>query len=323
MQSNKSKTIILNSIAITLVVSIGVGVGYILSTVFPYFKKEVDYDSLDANYLKANGNECLKKFEKTKSNGNPFDGKSMQGWELINAALCKFESASSNKSQGIGVAYAKVGPMSVDQQIRSTMYRVNDEYFEESLSKSFAVNVAWRMYEKDGETKRYKGNCPSDVEKPSFSGSEEPAVYTNDQYLDYAGRNLSGSSTIYIISNKTLASEEQKSLSGLPFDEIISNSDDTYTINLELDARKAVVNYVKQMTATTAMNGKPVFDYVHVSFVLTSDCELVSSVSTEKYFASTPSGSSNITGTLKTVYSTGGNYVIPSPGSNEAIDYTH
>ncbi len=321
MQKKKEKTIILNSVGIVLTISLGIGIGFVLSNFFPHVVKEINYNSWDPEYLKADSDACLSKFNKIKASANPFDGKSMQGWELANAALRKFEKEERNMSQGIGAASAKVGPMSVDQQIRSTMYRVGDSYFEESLSKSFAVNVAWRMYENEGTTLRYKGSCPSNVEIPSFSSDSDPLTFSDSEYLAYAGRNLNGSSTIYIISDKTLASKDQASLSGLPFNGIVVNDDGTYTINIELDARKSVVNYVKQMMVTTEMNSAPVFDYVHMSFVVTSDCELVTSTSTEKYFASTPSGSSNIEGTLKTVYSTGGNYEIPDLST--PITYSH
>lgn len=304
------KNVILMSIGIVLSSGLGVGVGYVLSNFFPHVVKEVKYD-YDENYLKADSDACLKKFEKFQGSEKAFDGKSLAGWEIINASLKKFENQENNMSQGIGYAKARVGPIDVMQQIRSTMYRVGDSYFEESLSKSSVVNVAWRMYQEGEITKRYKGGCPSNVEKPVFASDASPTVYSESEYFEHAGRNLDGSSCIYLISDKTLSSDNQKATSGLPENEISKNEDGTFTIDLELDPRKSVVNYIRQMKATTDMNGNPIFDYVHISFTVTKDGDLVSSTSNEKYFASTPSGSSNLEGQLVTHYSTGGNYAIP------------
>ena len=306
----KSKSILLMSIGIVRSSGLGVGLGYVLSNFFPHVVKDVKYD-FDEKYLRADSDACLKKFEKFDGSEKAFDGKSMAGWEIINASLKKFESQESNMSQGIGFAKARVGPIDVVQQIRSTMYRVDDSYFEESLSKSSVVNVAWRMYQNGDETKRYKGACPSNVEKPVFDANASPSTYTESEYFDYAGRNLDGSSCIYLISDKTLSSENQKVTSGLPKNEIKKNEDGTYTISVELDPRKSVVNYIRQMKATTDMNGNPVFDYVHLSWTVTKNGDLISSVSNEKYFASTPQGSSNLEGQLVTHYSVGGNYKIP------------
>lgn len=316
----KSKSIILTSVGCVLSTSLGVGIGYILSTFFPHITKSIDYGAFDPLVLKADGDACLSKFDKAKKS-SAFDGKTLEGWEIVNAALRRFELEERNMSQGIGRASAKIGPMNVDQQIRSTMFRVGDRYFEESLSKSFAVNVAWRIYQEGSETKRYKGSCPDNVEQPSFAENVQPTVYSEAEYLEHAGRNLDGSACIYLISDKTLASPSQASLSSLPMNQIKKNGDGTYDIDLELDARKSVVNYVKQMKATTDINGYPTFEYVHATFTVTENAELVKSTFKERYYASTPSGSSNLDGTLTTYYSTGGNYAIPE--LNDYVTYDH
>ena len=125
----KSKSILLMSIGIVLSSGLGVGLGYVLSNFFPHVVKDVKYD-FDEKYLRADSDACLKKFEKFNGSEKAFDGKSMAGWEIINASLKKFESQESNMSQGIGFAKARVGPIDVVQQIRSTMYRVGDSSFQ-------------------------------------------------------------------------------------------------------------------------------------------------------------------------------------------------
>jgi len=308
--SHKQRRIILFTLGAVLSVALGVGVGYILSEVFPFVTKSVDYNGLDPTKLRADKEACYKKATRAS---DPFDG-SCASWELINAALYKFESHEHSMTQGIGNAYAKIGPAAVEQKIRSTTYRVGDSYFEESLSQSFAVNVAWRMYlssDTDSMTWRYQGTCPNDVEVGVFDANAAPTSYTDAEYLEHAGRNLDGDSCIYLISDKTLASSSQSALSGDPMNSVVKNADGNYAIDVELDYRKGVVNYVKQMTATTEMNGKPYFDYCHIQFVLTPDLDIVYSKTNEKYFASTPSGSSNITASIVTTYAYDGDYEIP------------
>lgn len=315
-KSKKQRTIILTTLGCVLSVAMGVGLGYILSEVYPYITKSEDYSGLDPLKLKADGKACFEKYSKNPKNA--FTG-GMENWELVNAALYKFEQTENSMTQGIGAAYAKIGPTSVEQLIRSTTYRVGSSYFEESLSKSFAVNVAWRMYEgrgpdgtdTAGKTLRYKGSCPQNVETPQFASDVTPTTYDEAQYLEHAGRNLDGSSFIYLVSAKTLAKEGAEKTSGEPLNQLSKDKDGNYVIDLELDRRKGVINYVKQMKATTDLNGNPSFDYCHVKFVLTPDLYIVSSTSKERYFASTPSGSSNIEGSLVTTYSYGGDYTIP------------
>lgn len=312
----KQRSVILITLGAVLSLALGVGLGYILSEVYPYITKSVDYSGLDPNLLKADGKACFEKFKKNQKNA--FTG-SMENWEIVNAALYKFEQTENTMSQGIGSAYAKIGPTSVEQKIRSTTYRVGSSYYEESLSKSFAVNVAWRMYSgmepdgssTNGDTYRYKGSCPNDVEKPVFEAGVKPDVYTEEEYLEHAGRNLDGASCIYLISDKTLASENATSTSGEPLNQMKKDKDGNYVIDIELDNKRGVVNYVRQMKATTDLNGNPVFDYVHIQFVISPDLYLISSTSKEKYFASTPSGSSNIEGSIVTTYSYDGQYEIP------------
>lgn len=311
-------------IGLVLAISLGVGTGYILSGVFPPYQKPDLTSDLDPLNYAVSAKEKAKLLESYK--GDPLHTK-LKKWDLINAAFSKFENSKYNQSKGIGKAAAIIGPLRVDQQIRSTMIRNDESFFEESLSRSSAVKVAWRMYQdnnKDGKTYRYKGDCPNDVEKPVFNANAEPTmVATEEEYLEAAGRNLDGNASIYIVSEKTMASSEQDVTSGLPFEEIKTNDDGSYTINLELNPLLSTLYYVRQMKQTTPMNSTPIFDYVHLSVTFTKDLDLISSTSTERYFASTPSGSSNIEGALTTTFSVGNadSFVIPS--LTDVLPYTH
>lgn len=314
--------IILTSVGAAVSIGLGAGLGVFLASIFNT-TNTYDYSHIDTSKYAVDYEALLEEYDGMNGDSSLYEN-AFSEVEMVNLALALFNRHESWMCQGYGIGNAIIGPLKVAQDIRSTMIKNAGDHFEESLSKSSVVQAASRMYRREGDENTYKylGSVPDNVEIGVFDESAEPSVYTPEEYLAYAGRDLTEIPNIYIISEKTLASDEQPTLSGLAMKErVYDEKAKTYTIDLELDYHKAVVNYVKQMRATTEMKSDPVFDYVHLCFVMDEQLNLISSKSTERYFASTPSGSSNVEGELTTYYATGGVYDLPSLNTPLAYDF--
>jgi len=316
------KAIIFSSIGACVAIGLGTYLGVFLASIFNT-SNTYDYSNIDTSKYAVNYDELLKKYDALEQNTTLYES-TFSEVEMVNVSLALFARHQNWMCQGYGVGNAIIGPIKVAQDIRSTMIRCESDYFEESLSKSSVIQAAARMYQRSGDENTYKyvGSVPNSVEIAVFDEEASPSKYSPDEYLTYAGRNLTDVPNIYIISEKTLASSSQPTLSALALKErIFDTVSKTYTINLELDYRKSVVNYVKQMRATTEMKSDPVFDYIHLEFTMDENLNLIKSKSTERYFASTPSGSSYVEGELVTYYATDGGYSLPELNSPLAYDF--
>lgn len=315
---SKKSNIIFWSVGLTLSLAAGIGGGYVLGSVFNGGKLG-NYDGIDESLYAPDYSALEKKFNKAKSSSDI--SKSMTACEMANYSLYKLHSLEKWKLIGIGSANASVMGVSVQQKIHSAFIGIGNEYFEESLSHSSFAKAASRMYEDYSNgasaiTNRYVGNL-STISNYSYS-SDSKTEFTREEYKSRSGRYLDGIPCIYLISDKCLASKSQAQVSGIETG--VTKTSTGYTIEIELDPTIAVANYVKQMQFVTELAGAPYFYYVHLTFYVDSQLNLISLVNNEKYDATTAGGaSSTILGSVTTTAYTTGEITIPSV--NEYIDY--
>lgn len=304
---SKKRTIIFISCLSVTAIALGVGAGFYLHNLLNS-GVSTDYGNANAaDYVEDDPN-LLKDYQAVKDSGGDYvSAYAKKPYKVANIAYALYCKHEHTKSQGVGSGTAILGAINVDQQIRSTLIRNGDSYFEESLSASSVVQLADRMYQ-DTSVVSYHGTVtPSEVETPRNFG--KAVEYTKDEYKDLMGKTLN-IPCIYIISGKTTY-VNSTAYSGTPTS-FKKNEDGSFALELELTRSSSVLNYVKQMQSISDLYDKPSFTYVHLSFDLDKDLNLKSMTSNEFYFARTQKNvGSNVRGTLKTIYEWDGDYQIP------------
>ena len=292
------KFIITSSIIGTAAVALGVVAGFVAHSFFN--TAGGDYSNVDANALTDDIAKTRKKYEAAKKAGTPLE-EALKPCEMVNVSLDLFSSLESTKAVGLGSAYS----MGVNQIIQSIQIKNGEKYFEESNSTSAFVNLYDRMYQEGETTKTYWG-------KSSDYSSHEEKTYTNEEYAELMGRKVSDS-MIYVISSKTSITDEAKVKSGRGASRITKEKSG-YTVDLELQRKKSVVNYVKQMKNISGLTGYPTFEYCHLTFHLDEDLMPLDYTSYEKYQATKKEVgiSTTIEGSLTTYFYHGETYEIPS-----------
>ena len=295
--SNK-KAIITYSIIGTLAIGLGVGAGFLAHN----FLNPVggDYSNVDVNALTDDISKTRQKYEAAKKAGTPLE-EALKPCEMANLSLDLFSSLESTKAIGIGSATS----MGVTQVIQSMQIKNGEKYFEESNSTSSLVKLFDRMYQEGNNTTTYWG-------KSSDYSSHEAVTYTNEEYAELMGRKVSDP-MIYVISSKTSITEEDKEKSGKGVSKI-TKENGGYTVDLELQRKKSVVNYVKQMKNISGLTGYPTFEYCHLTFHLDEDLMPLDYTSYEEYQATKKEVgiSTTIKGTLTTYFYHGETYEIPT-----------
>lgn len=305
--SHKKKAIVFVSCLSVVAIALGVGAGFLMHS-FLNSGVSVDYDNTDANDYIENDPSLLNAYRNVKNSGGDYvSAYSKKPYKVANIAYALFSAHKNTFAQGVGSGTAILGIFNVNQQIRSTIIKQGSSYFEESLSASSVVQLADRMYQ-GTSVKVYRGKVDSsNVEAPRAFG--DAIEYTRSEYKSMMGKTLD-IPCIYIISKKTTY-VNSTAPSGTPTS-FAKNDDGTYSLELELHPRTSVLNYVKQMKSISNLYDEPSFKYVHLSFKLDEDLNLLTMTSHEFYFARTQKNiGSNVEGVLKTVFKTDGNYAIP------------
>ncbi len=292
------KLIITSSVIGTVAIALGVAAGFVAHSFFN--TAGGDYSNVDVNALTDDIAKTRKKYEAALKAGTPLE-EALKPCEMVNISLDLFSSLESTKTVGLGSAYS----MGVNQIIQSIQIKNGDKYFEESNSTSAFVNLYDRMYQEGETTKTYWG-------KSSDYSSHEEKIYTNEEYAELMGRKVSDS-MVYVISTKTSITDESKVKSGKGVSRIVKESNG-YTVDLELQRKKSVVNYVKQMKNISGLTGYPTFDYCHLTFHLAEDLMPIDYTSYEKYQATKKEVgiSTTIEGNLTTYFYHGETYDIPT-----------
>ena len=243
-------------------------------------------------------------------------------WEMANISLIKFARTSHHRfiSKGSAVAMGLV-----TQNICSSGIRDEDEYFEESLSKSeggLDIQTGWRMYEHpDGSTDLYpsKANSiSSDATRADWDQGKKEEYATPEAFKAVVGYSLSQHLSNYNITEYTYLKEDQDAPSGVPTS--LKKNGDGYQLELELDVNLACEDYKVQMKHTSDLYGMPTFSFSHLSFVLDETLNIIEMTSHEKYKAAISAIiSSEVESTLTTTYESDGIFAIPS--LNENVPY--
>lgn len=225
------------------------------------FAQKKDYSKYDIATVEDDYSDVFNKFKKTDAS-KYFT--TFNEHELANIALLKQKEVENYYS----VSKGEVLAAGVTQSIRSNFIKNGNNYFEENISASSFVKVAGRFYQ--GENiEHFKGDFV-DVEKGKYS-DDEKIDYSKSEFEEKWGRTLDRG-TIYIVSSKTF-------LDG----EVLSNSDNTYSIKLNLDPTYSVLRYIKQMIETSGLSQAPIFHSVKLEFVVDSELNLLKFITDEVY----------------------------------------
>ena len=284
----KNTVIYISIIASALVV--GIAGGVVAKQILG--KENVVYVG-DSDSLYANGPEIKAKYESYKGSSQTKD---FQTWELVVVSLEKYRNLEYSYSYSKGMAKTIV-----NQEIRNFQIRNGNNYFEESLSKSSMVSVAKRMYQTNvgGNVKVHEGTIAnSNPESASFK--EGYKEYNPQEYKNYLGRTLD-TMFIYAISDKTVINQKTT---------VLDNGD--IELYVDLSPTKSTVAYQVQMKNISNLDQRPVFDYVHLTYVVTSDMMLKTLHVDERFSAKSMGFEPTIYNDIDTYYYPNQKYEIPT-----------
>ena len=281
-------------------ITLGV-VGGVVYTKF-FMAKTVDYSDVNADSLYINMDNLLAKYEDVKKAGTPYD-EALTSYELVNIAYHNYTTYENSRSFTIGSAVAAI----VDQSIRGCSIREGDKFFEESLSKSNMVGVAARMYQKeDGSVDLHRGEV---LDATTASWGNEHYEYTNEEFTGDFGKTPS-TPLIYIVSKKTVTKDT----------DTVTKTSDGYHIEMKLNTKKAVINYVKQMKSISNLADYPAFSNIDISFDISNDLIIKQMHVNESYYALKEANlGADTSGDVTVYYEVDGGFRIPS--LEEAITY--
>lgn len=300
------KTIIVTSLVAATAIGLGVGGGFLIRS-FIKPSQDADYN-FDTAGLKDDIASIRVKYDKAKASGTPLET-ALSPSDMVNLGYDNFTKLSSNKAVGYGATVSA----GITQVIESITVKNGARSFEESNS-SGVVNLYDRMYEEGDAVTTYWG---SDLNYANHT----PKTYTTEEYAALMGRKVSEPTT-YLISNKTIFKSEANNLSGDGISSIAKTSSG-YTVEIELNPVKGVVNYVKQMVTISELAKEPVFYFCHLTFHLDEQLNLVDCKTHEKYNvvkASIPLPVDCV-GTITYKYFTSGTYEIPEVGADLRAEY--
>lgn len=314
-KSSKKRIIVSLSIISVAAIGLGLGAGFFLHNQIAGGTL-TDYNNVNADDYVDDNTNLLNDYAKVKKAGGHYlVAYEKEPYKVANIAYGLYSKETHLFAQGIGSGTAKMLGIAIVQQIRSTVIRDNDNYFEESCSCSKVVNLADRMYQSGDSVVRNEGKVKdANAEIPENFTKATP--YSLPDYRKAMGRLLSDP-CIYLISSKTTYLDETAT-SGAKTS--FSETNGGYALELELDPVHSVINYVRQMQTISSLVSPPAFTYVHLSLSLDKDLNLLSMETHEYYYAavSTAAGS-YVEGRLRTVYQSGGNYTIPE--LNDPVSY--
>lgn len=296
--------VITSSVIAAIAIGAGIPVGLYFGKQFRG-GEEVNYDNIQTDGLSVDYEQYYKLYEKKKSEGGDYS-KDTTPAQMVNMAYALLTKQEQFESKGYGVGTASI----VDQEIRSCAIKKGDKFFEESLSLSSIVNVAWRMYEDGETTTQYPGKCRSGNVEVALFKQEDAADYTSEEYVERMGRNVH-CPTSYIITDDTVLSSPTVEDKMYGISEI-TKTDSGYVIDLEFDPILAVLNYVVQMQTISDLPKKPAFVFSHLRMTTDNDLRIQEVYSTEKYYANTGAVGSYVSSTITTYYTYDGDIEIPS-----------
>jgi len=302
MEKAKRKSLIKYSVIFGSIGCMGIAGGIILKTVTS--APEVDYSSVNVNSYQPDIKKIMKKYESYKGNA-PEDF--FTSSELINIGQEKFRTCENCYILGKGL-----GVTALSQEIRNQLIKNGNKYFEESISKSvgsllgISVSLANRVYQEEQEVKKYYG----DEKTVTFDSASYLPDYDSFNLPDY--RNSMGKTLdemfIYVISDKTIKK-----------DKISKKDNGNILVNVQLDEKVSVCNYVKQMKTISNLDKYPAFSLVDMTYELNSKLELVQ-MNVHEVYKATMVVSTEIDQNIEYRYFP--NSIINIPNLEEKLDYS-
>ena len=229
--------------------------------------------------------------------------------DAFNISLDLLNGIEHYRTQGIGEAKA----LFITQEIRSTIVRDGDRYFEESLSasnSSLSPSCAWRMYQDEEGVSQYQGSMQSGSYEAASFNEDEGLEFNYDAYRDRMGRLISDRS-IFVVSSSTVIAEESS----------FAKEGNGYQLKITLDPVLSVVNYVKQMVTVSNLPSAPTFNSLSIEMTLDEKLYPVTLTTEESYQADSGMGiQATVNGSVTTYYDLDGEFSIPSLNEPEIYD---
>ena len=212
----------------------------------------------------------MARYEQAKAKG---DFSTLAPEDAVNATFHLLSQEENYYTVTVGQTKA----LWITQHITAYFVKMGNHYFEESNSSGY-VNLYDRMIQEGDTTTTYWGN------KPDYA-NHEPVVYSNKEYREMMGRNLS-EPFLYIVSEQT---KLETGTSGDSPSRVIKENDG-YRIELELDPLTSVLAYQCTMQSLSNLKYKPTFDFVHLTITTDVNLNVLRMDTHEKYFATSSSG---------------------------------
>ena len=317
-KTKKGKIILISSISVSALL-VGGCAGYLLG----HFLKtpNQDFSGIDSNSLYDSDNANLvERFDESLKNNEDIQS-TYRLDQIANYAIEKFRASTHSVAYGYGK-----GNAAVNLDILNCVIRDEDKYMEESISKSVAgsildIVVAQRDYQSgpsdDDSVLSYLGKIPSKIEEPDWS-NPTTKDYTVSSYRSTFGKNVDYP-VVYLLSSKTVLTDKNNTVGTADNpNSYITETESGYKLYMNLDPIKSVVNYYKRMINLSGSNVNSFF-YVHLTFNLDKNYQLISSFSEEKYSASMSNIPSTVVGTMETYFfKDTTSYSIPDISTNIA-----
>ncbi len=332
-KKTKKSTIIISTVISVISCSVGVIGGYVL-----YNNINPEQDAIVIEKDKSYDKD---KIEASLTAGTIADDYSENSYILINYACDLYADTPYTLTLGKGVVQAAAG---VKQSILSTTYSYPEGVFNQKVSSSSIVSTADRYYDtNDNNVKAYECKSEDEWKKDGL----ESKTYTYDQYIQSFGKLLQG--TYYCIDKSDVSDEEpipEKFLT-LSKDEYtasteeskhkrsgvigysltnksvsksqISKTDSGYHVELDLNVSYAVSYVQVQMKTTGRLKSRPQFSSCKLTFDLSTELKLVSSVFHDEYRVNTGGLVTNAISDLNQIYLTGTTNTIENDGKSVAV----
>lgn len=233
----------------------GIFLGIFLANLFTF--NEMDYSGMDPVKMEDDYTAVIKRFHDSPTTDLNALKNSYKADELLAIARNKTESSEKLTVYGVG----GVNAMGVTQDVRSALYKINDEYFSESLSKGL-VSVSKRIYQTGDTGICYKGKLNDDGKTSVFETTPLREYASKKEIEEHWGRSLDRTN-IYILSSKTITSSE------------VSVVDGNLQISVTLDPVKSILRYIKQMVTVSDLAKPPVFKEVKNVYTINADMQFL------------------------------------------------
>lgn len=191
-----------------------------------------------------------------------------------------------------------------NQTISSTKAFENGVYFKESLSAG-VKNVGERTYyQKGGDvtvhtaSKVYKSTMTANYKEAKTKSYEDVVGYNGVAPDVFVG---------YIVSSKTVKNQTDK-VKKVTLDD----GTDGYQFELVLEPILSVLNYVKQMKHMSQLSSYPVFSDIKLTVTVDKDFRFRIIETLENYTVNYMGANAGCKGTLKEIFTYGGENVIPT-----------